>query len=74
MKENSLPKTKPTKSELDEMIREVAENEGMTFEEAKRLFLEGMSKAISQKKTDINKKSKNRAKNKQAKKSRKKNR
>ena len=59
---------------LEEIIREVAEQEGMTYEETFKLFKQGLREANRVNKVDHKKKAKNRAKNKQAKKSRKKNR
>jgi len=59
---------------LEETIREIAEEEGMTYEETMKLFKQGLKEAHRVNKVDHKKKAKARAKNKQAKKSRKKNR
>lgn len=59
---------------LEEIIREVAEEEGMTYEQTMSMFKQGLKEANRVSKIDHKKKAKNRAKNKQAKKSRKKNR
>lgn len=59
---------------LDEIIAEVAEEEGMSFEETKKLFRKGMREALGIPNVSPKKKAKNRARNKQAKKSRRKNR
>lgn len=58
---------------LEEIIREVAEEEGMTYEETLKLFKQGMKQAHGFKKSTKDK-AKSKAKRKQAKKSRKQNR
>jgi len=59
---------------LEEIIQEVADEEGMTYDETMKLFRQGLREANRVNKVDHKKKAKNRAKNKQARKSRKKNR
>lgn len=63
----------PEKS-LEEIIREVAEEEGLSYEETKRLFMKGMKDALGYTNKNKKDKKKAKAKRKQAKKSRKKNR
>lgn len=59
---------------LEDIIKEVAENEGLTEEQVTAMFRKGLREANGVDKVDPKKKAKNRAKNKSAKKSRKKNR
>ena len=58
---------------LEDIVREVAEEEGLTYEETMAMFKKGMG-MINRKTSDSKKKAKAKAKRKQAKKSRKKNR
>jgi hypothetical protein len=59
---------------LDDIIQEIANEEGMTFEQTMAMFKKGLKMAQGRSKVDSKKKAKNRAKNKQAKASRKRNR
>lgn len=59
---------------LEEIIQEVADEEGMTYDETMKLFKQGLREANRVNKVNHKKKAKNRAKNKQARKARKRNR
>lgn len=61
--------------DLDTILREIAEEEGMTFEETKALFRKGLKQSLNTvKPVDYKAKAKAKAKKKLAKKSRKRNR
>lgn len=59
---------------LDEIIQEIADEEGMSFDETKKLFKQGLRVMNNKKAIDSKKKAKTKAKKKQAKKSRNRNR
>jgi hypothetical protein len=73
MMEDTIKEVK--EKSLEEIIRELAEEEGMTYEETMALFKKGLKEANGlTTKVDYKKKAKSKAKRKQAKASRKKNR
>lgn len=59
---------------LQEIIQEIADEEGMTYDETMKLFKKGLKQAHNVSEVNQKKKAKTRAKNKQARKSRKRNR
>lgn len=73
LKEELKDKLEKEKS-LEEIIQDIADEEGMTYEETMNLFKQGLKQAYGTPKISHKKKEKARAKNKQARKSRKRNR